>query len=645
LDGRLALPANTVVDGSYRVLRVVGSGGFGITYEAEDTNLGTLVAIKEYYPAGFADRDATMSVRPKSDRHEKAFEWGRSSFLVEARTLARFRHPSVVQVTRVFEAYSTAYMVMVFEQGQDFGTWLKGLGRLPTQQELDRIAGPLLDALDMMHTANFLHRDIAPDNIIIRLDGTPVLLDFGAARRAVAEVSRSITGIVKAGYSPHEQYSADSRLQGPWSDIYALGATLYRAVTGRSPEESTLRVDVDSMVPASRATRGAYRSGFLSAIDASVRVKLSERPQSVKELRRLLLGQDAEGQERLAEIRDRQVGHLQTTERIAASREGTRRWKSIAAIVLVLLGGAYVGFEHTRWNGSDALLPGAGVARLAKEEHESATRRQAALDKERRLKEQEAADARQRQIEIEEARRRKELADAAEAEARRKAEAAAEAKRKEDLRIAALEDQKRRKEQAEAEAAETQRIAALEEAKRKEEARRKAEAEVAEKQRIAALEEAKRKEAEQKHTDVQISRLPTNVETPSSSSPPADRTALIRAVQTELKRIGCDPGAVDGLWGTKVRDALTAFALAAKIALPVERPTAETLQILASHKMLTCVPIAQSARPDAPSRDRRDASKAARKDAVTEDPKDKLCWGNRGVMMSCSLLPGARPIN
>src|SRR3974377_2012159 len=118
----------------------------------------------------------------------------------------------------------------------------------------------------MMHAEKFLHRDIAPDNIIVRTDGSPVLLDFGAARRAVAEMSRTMTGIVKAGYSPHEQYSTDSRLQGPWSDLYALGGTLYRAVTGNHPEEATLRVSEDRMTPAVRAARGSYRPGFLAAI-------------------------------------------------------------------------------------------------------------------------------------------------------------------------------------------------------------------------------------------------------------------------------------------------------------------------------------------------------------------------------------------
>jgi serine/threonine protein kinase len=266
VDARVGLPKGTLLDGSYRIERVIGSGGFGITYEAEDVKLGTKVAIKEYYPEEFGYRDASLSVRPKSEQHTKTFEWGRSRFLQEASTLARFRHPSVVQVTRVFEGFSTAYMVMVFERGQSFEGWLKHLGRPPTQEELDRIAGPILDALEMMHGESFLHRDIAPDNIIVRADGTPVLLDFGAARRAVAEESRSLTGVVKSGYSPQEQYATEGRLQGPWTDIYAFGATLYRAITGKVPEESTLRAIDDRMLSAVSAADGKYRPGFLEAI-------------------------------------------------------------------------------------------------------------------------------------------------------------------------------------------------------------------------------------------------------------------------------------------------------------------------------------------------------------------------------------------
>jgi serine/threonine protein kinase len=164
VEGRLELPKGTLLDGSYRIERVIGSGGFGITYEADDVKLHTKIAIKEYYPEEYGRRDASFSVRPTSEKLKVTFEWGRTSFLQEARTLARFRHPSIVRVTRVFEAYSTAYMVMDFEQGQSFEAWLKRLGRAPTQDELDRIASPLLDALELMHSESFLHRDIAPDS-------------------------------------------------------------------------------------------------------------------------------------------------------------------------------------------------------------------------------------------------------------------------------------------------------------------------------------------------------------------------------------------------------------------------------------------------------------------------------------------------
>jgi len=375
MHSRVVLPVGTVLDRSYRISRVVGSGGFGITYEAEDINLGTAVAIKEYYPFDFGDRDATMSVKPKSDRHKQTFDWGRSNFLQEARTLARFEHPSVVRVTRVFEANATAYMVMRFEQGHSFEAWLNSLGRLPTQGELDSVVAPLLDALQMMHAENFLHRDIAPDNIIVRADGSPVLLDFGAARRAVAEMSRTMTGIVKAGYSPHEQYSSDSRLQGPWSDLYALGGTLYRAVTGNAPEEATLRVDEDHMPPASQVARkSGYRPGFLSAIDACLRVRHSERPRSVAQLRPLMLGRDGQPRPGLRFVEAFKVSGTAPAQRVpvksrsqdeppsptprtprpSAQTVVSRRWPVIAAAFIALLGGTYGGYEYSHWQPMDA---------------------------------------------------------------------------------------------------------------------------------------------------------------------------------------------------------------------------------------------------------------------------------------------------
>ncbi len=288
MDTRPALPPNTVLDGSYLIARVVGTGGFGITYEAQDIGLGIQVAIKEYFPADCAERDAGLGVHPRSRQHEPTFAWGRANFLQEARTLARFEHPGIVRVWRVFEANATAYMVMSFEQGLSLETWLRELGRPPMQQELDAIVAPLLDALETMHADDILHRDIAPDNIVIRPDGTPVLLDFGAARQTATEAGRRLTNIVKAGYSPCEQYASDACRQGPWSDLYALGGTLYRAVTGTAPEDAGARADDDRMPLTANSLEGAYRQSFLAAIDACLKVRHAERPQSVPELRAML---------------------------------------------------------------------------------------------------------------------------------------------------------------------------------------------------------------------------------------------------------------------------------------------------------------------------------------------------------------------
>jgi hypothetical protein len=385
----LGLPANTILDGGYRIARVVGSGGFGITYEAEDINLATPVAIKEYYPFDFGDRDATMSVRPRSDRHKSTFDWGRANFLQEARTLARFEHPSIVRVSRVFEANATAYMVMRFEQGKNLEAWLKGLGRPPTQEELDRIAAPLLDALEMMHAQNFLHRDIAPDNIIVRPDGTPVLLDFGTARRAVAERSRALTGIVKAGYSPQEQYASDSRLQGPWSDLYAFGGTLYRAVTGKAPEEATLRFDEDRMASAAQAAKGSYRRSFLAAIDTCLKVRHSERPRSVAQLRPMLLGQGHSSMpltERLGEKTRKTADDPSRMSPIPGTDwRAYRHWPAIAAIVVVL-GGIAGGFAYTRWQSGerDRHEAAAEAKRRQEQDIQRAAERIAAAELERR---------------------------------------------------------------------------------------------------------------------------------------------------------------------------------------------------------------------------------------------------------------------
>lgn len=288
----IALKSGTELVGDYRIARVLGAGGFGITYLADELALGRAVTIKEYFPADFAVRGDALDAVPRSENCAGDYTWGLDRFIEEAQTLARFNHPNIVRVYRYFRANRTAYMVLHFEEGQSLKSWLKSLGRAPRQKELDNIIGPLLKALEEIHKADFLHRDIAPDNIIIRKDGTPVLIDFGSARGEIAAHSKTVSALVKPGYSPYEQYAETGKRQGPWTDIYALGATLYHAVTGKRPPDAPSRMVKDEFVPAREAAVGAYRAGFLAAIDRALALTIDERPQTIAAWRGDLLAPD-----------------------------------------------------------------------------------------------------------------------------------------------------------------------------------------------------------------------------------------------------------------------------------------------------------------------------------------------------------------
>ncbi|MGE0734816.1 MAG: serine/threonine protein kinase [Alphaproteobacteria bacterium] len=289
---RNALPLGLELDG-YRLERVLGAGGFGITYLAVELFSGRKVAIKEYLPSGLAVRGSdSRTVHPNSSADKSEFDWGLDRFRQEARILTTFKHANIVPVLRAFEANGTAYMVMEYQEGTSLGAILK-TGVTLDEAEVVEILGPLMDGLEAVHNSGFLHRDIKPDNIYIRTDGAPMLLDFGAARQAMGNRSKSLTAIVSAGYAPHEQYETDGN-QGPWTDIYSLGAVLYRAVTGRRPPESSARMSAqfrgndDPMVPASVIARGRYSDHLLAAIDRSTAMLERDRPQSIRELRALL---------------------------------------------------------------------------------------------------------------------------------------------------------------------------------------------------------------------------------------------------------------------------------------------------------------------------------------------------------------------
>ncbi len=292
----VALPDGTELAGDYKIVRVLGAGGFGVTYLADEQALTRKVSIKEYFPSDFALRTENLEATPRSESCTSDYNWGLDRFLEEAQTLAKFDHHNIVKVHRIFRANNTAYMVLRFEEGKSLKNWLKELGRAPRQKELDQIVAPLLDALEVIHKADFLHRDIAPDNIIIRSAGDPVLIDFGAARSDIAAHSKTktVSALVKPGYSPYEQYAETSRQQGPWSDIYAFAATLYHAVTGKRPPDSPSRMLKDEMVPVRDAALAGYRASFLAAIQQALALSVDARPRSVAEWRGALLAPDPE---------------------------------------------------------------------------------------------------------------------------------------------------------------------------------------------------------------------------------------------------------------------------------------------------------------------------------------------------------------
>ena len=283
-----ALPAGSALQ-EYRVEKLLGVGGFGLTYLATDANLNLKVALKEYLPGDIAVRGEGQTIVPKSAEEAETFGWGKQRFLDESRTLASFRHPNIVRVMRFFEANGSAYMVMEFVEGAALGDWIKTRRPL-AQVQVAALVGPLLDGLEVVHKAGYLHRDIKPGNIYIREDGSPVLLDFGSARLRSAE----LTAVVSPGYAPFEQYHTQGN-QGPWSDLYAFAGVLYWMVTGNKPHDATARIRADTMPSALQAGDSSlFRPGFLSAIDWALKPNEGERPQSVAEWRGALAGSGLE---------------------------------------------------------------------------------------------------------------------------------------------------------------------------------------------------------------------------------------------------------------------------------------------------------------------------------------------------------------
>ena len=298
-DHLQALPAGHRLN-EYRIERVIGSGGFGITYRAWDIQLDKVVAIKEYFPNDFAVRSDATSVRPKSTADHDDYQWGLARFLDEARTLARFEHPHLNHVHRYFEDNNTAYLVLDYIEGETLSDLIKREGRLESTR-LQRLVTELLSGLDEVHSADYVHRDVKPSNIMLRKNGSSVLLDFGNARQVLGQRSKSLTSVLTPGYAPIEQYDQKGDV-GPWTDLYALGMVAYRCVSGiietelidaitRAQLAHKGKQDQD-MAPAVEVGKGHYPLSLLKAIDWAIKVEEDERPQSVAAIKEMIAGDE-----------------------------------------------------------------------------------------------------------------------------------------------------------------------------------------------------------------------------------------------------------------------------------------------------------------------------------------------------------------
>ncbi len=334
-----ALALGRVLDGRYRVGRVLGHGGFGITYLAWDDNLQLRLAIKEYLPRDCVSRGPDgVSLAIYSGQAGDQFAYGLDRFLEEARTLAHFdQHPGIVTVKNFFRAHGTGYCVMDYVAGITLRQYLDQQpgGRISVADAL-RLLTPVMDALRAVHKEGLLHRDLAPDNIYLTQDGRIKLLDFGAARFAASEHSKSLSIILKPGYAPEEQYRTKGN-QGPWTDVYGLAATFYRAITGSVPPEALDRLDEDELLPPSK--RGVSIKPDQEAILLkALAVKAAHRYQNIGELQQAWRNANAPGHPSQA---DEKEGMPDT---VAPSSEGKERstrksWlmPSIAGLALAVL--------------------------------------------------------------------------------------------------------------------------------------------------------------------------------------------------------------------------------------------------------------------------------------------------------------------
>ena len=379
---RLALPSGSTIHW-YVIESVLGKGGFGITYLARDKNLDKLVAIKEFLPTEFATRDSDLTVHPDSSQNDELFRWGLTRFIEEARVLSRFEHPNIVRVHTVFEENNTGYMVMAYEEGRSLKATLQEEQSFDQRRLLDLLL-PILDGLQQVHQKQFIHRDIKPDNIYIRRDGSPVLLDFGSARQAIEGESRTMTTMVSPGYAPFEQYHAKGEEQGPWTDIYSFGATAFRAISGINPVDAVTRSHAlldgkpDPLPVLQSDQFPQFSPALLAAVNHALCFRISERPQSIQQWVQELKGQEGVADSTVVVAPTLQTAMARTTQKSTAAGSEAGRLSGyssgsktmiLGATALLALGGlAGVGYGLIASTGQDSPQPLAAPVSVAAEE-------------------------------------------------------------------------------------------------------------------------------------------------------------------------------------------------------------------------------------------------------------------------------------
>ncbi len=280
----IPLPAGHTIDG-YRFERQLSMGGFSIVYLATDSQ-GQPVAIKEYLPQALARREVGLLPQVKAENRE-AYQSGMMAFYEEGIALARLNHPNVVRVLNFLRANDTVYLVMRYEEGRTLHEQIRKYHGQFRESFVRGVFARLLSGLREVHANKLLHLDIKPSNIYLRTDGSPVLIDFGAARQALTQTDPELRPTYTPGYAAPEQYGNQPG-QGPWTDVYAVGASMYACLAAAAPQPADLRLINDLLVPATQRWAGRYSPELLNTIDQCMRLDPLERPQSAFALQRLL---------------------------------------------------------------------------------------------------------------------------------------------------------------------------------------------------------------------------------------------------------------------------------------------------------------------------------------------------------------------